>query len=215
MKKTMYAAFMFAALMMTACKSGEETKEETTAEEPKVEETTYSLVKEESKLDWTGSWVKPTEDGMKETTKNHKGFVEFSDGTVTVKEDDVMGNFTVDMTTITVTDLGEEEGKLKLEGHLRQPDFFNVKDYSTVKVDLMDIQDGNANIVIKVMGKEITTSVPVTTKTEGDKMMLKGDFTVDFSPLEMPMTQPNPEKPEEGHVSPKVDFSLNAVLKKK
>jgi polyisoprenoid-binding protein YceI len=218
MKKTIYAAFVFAALGLTACNSGEEaeTNEETQSEkvEEKVEAVKYNLVASESKVDWRAAWVAPGEDGEMQEMKDHNGYVKFSDGSVTVKGEDVSGSFTIDMTTITNEDLGEEDGKSKLEGHLKSEDFFNVSEYAKATVKLKSIEDNNANIVIGVMGMEMEETVPVKTKMEGDKMMMSGDFTIDFEKLGFKMFSPNPEKPEEGNISPKIDFTLHAVMKK-
>ena len=218
MKKTIYAAFVFAALGLTACNSSEEveTNEETQSEnvEKKVEVVEYNLVASESKVDWKGSWVAPGEDGEMQEMKNHTGHLNFSDGSVTVEGEDVSGSFTLDMTTITNEDLGEEDGKAKLEGHLKSEDFFNVSEYAKANVTLKSITDGNANIVLDVMGMKMEETVPVKTKMEGDKMMMMGDFTIDFADLGFKMFTPNPEKPEEGSISSKIDFSINIVAEK-
>lgn len=215
MKKTIYAAFVFAALGLTACNSGEEMKEESTEnKEVKVETVEYNLVASESKLDWRGVWVAPGEDGEMQEMKDHKGYVKFSEGSVTKTGEEVSGSFTIDMTTITNEDLGEEDGKTKLEGHLKSEDFFNVAKYATADVKLKSIENGDANIVINVLGMKIEESVPVMTKMKDDKMMLMGDFTIDFEKLGFKMFTPNPEKPEEGNISSKIEFSLNVVMKK-
>jgi polyisoprenoid-binding protein YceI len=218
MKKTIYAAFVFAALGLTACNSGEETatNEETQSEnvEEKVEAVKYNLVASESKIDWRGAWMAPGEDGEMQEMKAHEGHVKFSDGNLTIKGEEVSGSFTIDMTTITNEDLGEEDGKAKLEGHLKSEDFFNVAKHATADVKLKSIENGDANIVINVLGMKMEETVPVTTKMKGDKMMMMGDFTVDFEKLGFKMFSPNPEKPEEGSISSKLDFSLNVVMKK-
>lgn len=226
MKKTMYAAFVFAALGLTACK-GENTDSESDKSdnkemsEEKDMATTYQLVTEESKLGWKGSWIKPTgEDGEMEEDKFHTGTVQFTDGSMTKEGDDIMGSFTIDMTTIENTDL---DGKQKegLEMHLkgkREDDkgsFFNVEEYSKVNVAVNSIKDGKADITIDVLGTKIDETVPVETKVEGDKMMLNGKFEVDFAVLDFKMFSPNPEKPEEGHIDPNIEFNLKTTLKKK
>lgn len=215
MKKTIYAAFVFAALGLTACNSGEETIEETTEnKEEKVETVEYSLVASESKIDWKGTWVAPGEDGEMQEMKNHTGYVELSDGSLTKTGEEVSGSFIIDMTTITNEDLGEEDGKGKLEGHLKSEDFFNVSEYAKATVTLKSIEDGKANIAINVLGMEMEEVIPVMTKMEGDKMMMTGDFAIDFADLGFKMFTPNPEKPEEGSISSKLDFSLDVVMKK-
>jgi polyisoprenoid-binding protein YceI len=216
MKKTIYAAFVFASLGLTACNSGEETKEESTEnKEEKVEVVNYSLVASESKIDWRGAWIDPGEDGEMQEMKHHKGHVNLSDGNVTIKGDDVSGSFAIDMTTITNEDLSEEDGKMKFEGHMKSEDFFNVSKYAVADVKLKSVVDGEANIMINVMGMEMQQTVPVMTKMKGDKVTMSGDFTIDFADLGFKMFTPNPEKPEEGSINSKIDFSLHAVMKKK
>lgn len=216
MKKTIYAAFIFAALGLTACNSGEEKKEENTEnKEKKVETVKYELVNSESKIDWKGTWVAPGEDGEMQEMKSHQGHIKFADGTVKVQGEDISGTFAVDMTTITNEDLGEEDGKSKLEGHLASEDFFNVSKYATTDVKLKSVENGEANIVINIMGMEMEETVPVMTKMKGDKMMMTGDFAIDFAKLDFKMFSPNPEKPEEGNIDSKLDFTLDIVMKKK
>lgn len=217
MKKTIYAAFVFAALGLTACNSGEETKENTEnaeKKEEKVEAVEYNLVASESKVDWRGAWIAPGEDGEMQEMKDHTGHVKFSKGSLTKKGEEVSGSFALDMTTITNEDLGEEDGKAKLEGHLKSEDFFNVSEYATADIKLKSIENGDANIVISVLGMEMEETVPVMTKTKGDKMMMSGDFTIDFAKLDFQMFSPNPEKPEEGNIKSKIDFSLDVVMEK-
>lgn len=220
MKKTMYAAFVFAALSLTACKGestdaegGEEKKE--TVQEEKEMATTYNVVADESKIGWKGTWIAPTgEDGAMEEQKHHTGTVQITEGSVTKEGEEVMGNFVIDMTTINNTDLTEADGKPKLEGHLASEDFFNVEEYSKVNVSLNNIKDGMADITIDVMGMKMDETVAVETAKEGDKMMINGSFSIDFSALDFKMFSPNPEKPEEGHIDPNLDFNLKATLKK-
>ena len=220
MKKTIYSAFIFAALGLTACNSGEEAsaKDETQAEnkeEEKVETVEYNLVASESHVDWRGAWIAPGEDGEMQEMKHHTGNVQISEGNVTVEGEDVSGSFAIDMTTITNEDLADdEEQKAKIEGHLSSEDFFNVSEYAKTDVTLKSVENGEANIVINVLGMEMEETVPVTTKMEGDKMMMTGDFTIDFADLGFKMFSPNPEKPEEGNINSKIDFTLHAVMEK-
>lgn len=221
----MYAAFVFAALGLTACK-GEasdaeqnEDKQETAKEEKEMP-TTYNVVAEDSKLGWKGSWVAPTgEEGAMEVQKFHTGTVQVTDGSLTKDGEEITGNFVIDMTTINVTDL-EGEQKAGLESHLkgvREDDkgaFFNTDEYANVKVAVNSIKDGMADISIDVLGNKMDETVPVETSMEGDKMMLNGNFSVDFEALGFKMFSPNPEKPEEGNIDSKIEFNLKTTLSK-
>lgn len=212
MKKVAYAAFMVAALGLTSCGGSEETEEvveEVTASE-------FVLNTEETKLEWKGSWVVPTEDGGQMEAKSHNGTVSVTDGSVTVNGEETTGLFTIDMSTIDSEDLAEDSTqKANLEGHLMAPDFFNVSEFAKVNVTLNGVKDGMAMITVDILGNKMDQTVPVTTEMEGDKMMMHGEFSMDFTALNWRMTTPNPEKPEEGNVSPVVDFHLHAVLDKK
>lgn len=78
-----------------------------------------------SVIAWTG----------KKVTGQHTGTVNFKEGTLTFKDGKLTGgNFTIDMTSIAVTDLKAGEGKEKLEGHLKADDFFGTDKYATAKL---------------------------------------------------------------------------------
>jgi polyisoprenoid-binding protein YceI len=203
-----------AAFGLTSCGGAEETTEEVVVEEVTTSE--YTLNTEETKLEWKGSWVVPTEDGGEMEAKAHNGAVSVTEGMVTVNGEEVTGSFTIDMSTITNEDLAEDSVQQgNLVGHLMAPDFFNVADFANVTVALNGVKDGMAMITVDVMGNKMDQTIPVTTEMEGDKMMMHGEFPMDFTALNWRMATPNPEKPEEGNVSPVVNFHLHAVLDKK
>jgi hypothetical protein len=211
MKKAAYAAFMVAAIGLTSCGGSEETVVEegvTTVE--------YTLNTEETKLEWKGSWVKPTEDGGQMESEAHNGSVSVTEGMITITGDETTGSFIVDMSTIDNVDLAEDSTqKANLEGDLMSPDFFNVGEFSKINVSLNGVKDGMAMITLDILGNKMDQTFPVTTEMEGDKMMMHGEFPMDFTALNWRMAAPNPEKPEGGNVSPVVNFHLHAVLDKK
>ncbi|MFT7050983.1 MAG: polyisoprenoid-binding protein YceI [Psychroserpens sp.] len=88
-------------------------------------------------------------------TGSHEGNITLNDGSLIFENDKLVGgNFSIDMTSITVTDLEAGQGKEKLEGHLKSDDFFGIKNHP------------NASFVI--------------TKVEGEKGAYKvtGDLTI-------------------------------------
>jgi polyisoprenoid-binding protein YceI len=211
MKKAVYAAFMVAALGLTSCGGAEEVEvvEEVTASE-------YTINTEETKLEWKGSWVVPTEEGGQMEVSSHNGSISVTEGMVAVNGEEVTGSFTIDMSTIDNEDLADNADKKgDLEGHLMTPDFFNVSEYAKVNVMLNGVKDGMAMITVDIMGNKMDQTVPVSTEMNGDKMMMHGEFSMDFTALNWRMATPDPEKPEGGNVSPVVDFHLHAVLDKK
>jgi len=79
----------------------------------------------ESKINWTG----------KKVTGEHKGTLNLSDGFLVFDGDKITsGEFTVDMTSLQVTDLEAGKGKEKLEGHLSSDDFFSTANHKTAKL---------------------------------------------------------------------------------
>lgn len=94
-----------------------------------------------SKMTWVG----------KKVTGEHSGTVNLRDGVLTFKGKELTGgSFTVDMTSITVTDLKAGEGKEKLEGHLKNNDFFGVDKYDTATLAITSATPkGNGTYAIK------------------------------------------------------------------
>ena len=108
----------------------------------------FSANAQEKKIDVSKStvhWV------GKKVTGQHSGTIAFESGTLIFKKGDLTGgNFTVNMNSITVTDLKAGEGKEKLEGHLKADDFFGTEKYPTAK------------LVIKTIGKQANNIYSVT-----------------------------------------------------
>ena len=109
-----------------------------------------------SKIMWSGSKVAGT----------HTGTLNVSNGKVKVNNGKVTGgSFTIDMASLTDTDLEAGQGKEKLEGHLKSPDFFDVATYPTAKFDITKIaglandENGNTlvygNLTLKDVSKEV------------------------------------------------------------
>ncbi len=170
-----------AVLMMAAvsCKNQNEVEateatEEATATEAAV---VYNVDTEASTIDWKGSKI----------GGEHYGIINLSDGVVSVNGETLeSGEFTIDMTSIQVQDITEEEGAASLKAHLegtvegKETDFFNTPEYPTATFVVTGL-NGNmleGNLTLKDVTKNV--SFPVTVAYEGDKMMLTSEeFTID------------------------------------
>ncbi|WP_318640779.1 YceI family protein [Flavobacterium ardleyense] len=87
--------------------------------------TTTTLVAQTKTINTAKSQIKWV--GEKVTGK-HEGTVNLSSGTLILdKQKIVGGTFTIAMPTLTVTDLTADQGKAKLEGHLKSEDFFDTE----------------------------------------------------------------------------------------
>jgi polyisoprenoid-binding protein YceI len=108
----------------------------------------------------------------KKVTGEHSGTVNFKDGAVVLKGKKLVGgSFTVDMTSLTSTDLtGEYQGKLN--GHLKADDFFGTDKFPTAKLVIKtigakskDVYTATADLTIKGITKPVTFDIAVDGNT--------------------------------------------------
>jgi len=175
--------FSFVAMTFIACKDGQ--KETTPSQEKEVamassEAVTYIVDLEKSVIKWTGN--KPT--------GTHNGTVKIASGSVSANGMKLeTGKFTIDMNSITDTDL---DGKMKanLEAHLKgtvegkEGDFFNVTQFPTSNFVLTNVMGENENAIIagNLTIKEKTHNIefPAEISYTEDGMVLKSlPFTID------------------------------------
>ena len=105
----------------------------------------------------------------KKVTGQHNGTVNLKEGTLKFDGKKLTGGaFSVDMNSITVTDLKANEGKEKLEGHLKADDFFGVEKFPTAKLVFKTItpkQNGvyviTADLTIKNKTNPVTFNMTV------------------------------------------------------
>jgi polyisoprenoid-binding protein YceI len=107
----------------------------------------------------------------KKVTGEHSGSVNFKDGALVFKGKKIVGGkFTVDMTSLTATDLtGEYLGKLN--GHLKSEDFFGTEKYPTATLVFKKIGTTADATVYKITAdltiKGITNPVEFDLKVSG------------------------------------------------
>ena len=108
---------------------------------------------QKSNISWVG----------KKVTGQHEGTVNLQEGALIFKGKKLTGgNFTVNMNSITVTDLREDQGKVKLEGHLKADDFFGTDKYPTAALNFKKVTanaDNSYNVVADMTLKGITKPV--------------------------------------------------------
>lgn len=149
MKKTMLTLALVSFIAFTSCKK--ENTNETTTETMEVTEVetnpNFTVDTGSSIINWTGA--KPT--------GTHTGTISLKEGSFEVTDGKVTGGeFTIDMTTINVTDL-EGDKKNDLEMHLKGTGenaetvdhFFNVNAHPTSNFKIVTIDDVNGAYFIK------------------------------------------------------------------
>lgn len=163
MKKVILSLLVVASVL-TACKENKKEKTEvkkavevkaTTISELNNVDTTVSV------LNWKGN--KPT--------GSHDGTVVLKSGGLLVENGKLtQGEFIIDMNSIKNVDMAGSDGAGKIEGHLKNADFFDVTLYPTAKFVITKVEEIEAklsvtgNLTIKNVTKSIT--IPATISTE-------------------------------------------------
>jgi polyisoprenoid-binding protein YceI len=115
----------------------------------------YTIDSTSSSVVWTGQKV---------TGSSHTGTVTIKEGGLQVSNGQISGGkFTIDMTTITTTDLSGGMAK-KLDGHLNSEDFFATEKHKTANLSIKSV-DGDkvtADLTIKGITNEVTFPATVT-----------------------------------------------------
>lgn len=178
MKKSILAIALI-AITAVSCKTEKNkvTANEEVKEVKKVENVinSYKANVAESTVTWKGN--KPT--------GSHNGVVSITTGVFDIENGIVKaGEFVIDMNSISCTDLEAGNGKEKLEGHLKNEDFFDVTKFPTAKfvVTSSETKDGKLNITgnLTLRGTTKSITIPATvTETEGVVTFKSDVFSID------------------------------------
>ncbi len=152
MAKLKFLTFILLAVISTAL----------TAQTKKIDPTKCTI-------NWTG----------KKVTGQHTGTINLKDGALVFKNNKLKGgSFTVDMTSLTDTDM-QGEYQTKLNDHLKSEDFFGTAKFPVAKMDFTKISDkGNgkysvtADLTIKNIKKPVTFEVQVKGNTASGKIVI-------------------------------------------
>jgi polyisoprenoid-binding protein YceI len=171
MKKSLLSLAIIALISLSSCKKeATENAETTTETEVTGVSGTFNVDTSMSVIDWIGS--KPA--------GKHTGTISLSNGSFEITDGSITGgNFTIDMNSITVTDL-EGEDKMKLETHLKgtgekesEDHFFNVTKFPTGNFKMLSAEPESGAyfvkgiLTLKEISKEINFAAEITiTDTE-------------------------------------------------
>jgi polyisoprenoid-binding protein YceI len=207
MKKVVILGLFAMPLFFASCGGGEADADTTDAdstvvnEEVEVIEATYGVDTTASVINWNN---------FEGTEVDHSGTVNVLNGSMDITTTNGVGvitaaNLTVDMNSI-------QEGSEKLEGHLKNEDFFDVNQFATTTFAFdrheNDMIYGTATIV----GKEVAVEAPATVTVDGDNATVEvGEFKIDFAALEMPFFIADVEMPVEEQHDPMIGFSATIV----
>jgi polyisoprenoid-binding protein YceI len=147
----------------------------------KTESVTYTANTENSQINWVGYKV----------TGKHSGTIALKEGALNFEGEKLVGGgFTIDMTSLTVTDL---DGKMKdkLEGHLKSADFFGIENHPTASFAITKVAARDANGGYKISGdltiKGISNPIKFNAVVSADDNSKKAtaDITIDRSEFDI------------------------------
>lgn len=144
--------------------------------QPQLAKKSYKVNTTDSNVVWTGEKV----------LGSHTGNVSLKDGEFILEDNQLVGGgFTVDMTSMTNTDLDDEGSQNKLMGHLKSDDFFGVEKYPTADFKITNVVSrGKAgdyritgDMTIKGHTEEIRFNA--TLNPDGEKLKGLANITID------------------------------------
>ena len=198
MKKIVLSCAVILALTVASCKNNNANAEQ--AVEQAADQAAAAVEKAATAVMVSGTYtVEPSsvvEWVGKKPTGQHTGTIGLQSGSLTLDNGKVTGDFTIDMNSITVTDITEADGKLDLEAHLKgtgkedgADHFFNVKTYPTGTFKLTSFDGANVTGDLTLKGKTKTISFPATLTITDNEVTLKSkpfeinrvDFGVNYA----------------------------------
>tara|TARA_A100001388_G_C28758162_1_gene496152 strand:- start:1204 stop:1809 length:606 start_codon:yes stop_codon:yes gene_type:complete len=169
MKKLLY---LFVAITTFACNTT--TKKEEKKSDVAVQDTALSFNLENSNIKWIGTEL---------TSKTHYGSLKLTQADLVIVDSKITsGEFTVDMTSLSVEDL-EGKSKERLEGHLSSDDFFSIEKFQTASLKILDsnsLENGSFNVNGELTIKDITHPIEFTI-TKIDDNNYNANLTFDRS----------------------------------
>lgn len=143
---------------------------------------TYTVIASESEVGFAGK--KPLIDGYINT-----GSIGVSEGTITVAGEEATGQFTVDMTTLSVSATPVKPGQENaLEGHLQSERWFDVATYPTAVFAITSVgpradseqtftYDVTGDLTLKGQTNEVT--FPAQIYQSNDRLVAMGEVAID------------------------------------
>ncbi len=176
MNKTMTLfMILLVGMLVTSCQNAPKGVEATTKAAAAVKKALPAAktfkVKAGSQVMWTGSKI----------GGQHMGTLNITEGSVSTQAGKVTsGKFTIDMNSLTCTDLKAGEGKEKLEGHLKSADFFDTAKSPTATFVITEAGGGNitGNLTMKGITKSVTFPSAVIVSPQGVSVTTP-DFSID------------------------------------
>lgn len=173
-------AFSVGSIALTSCGNDKPLTSEANEVVTTTDGQPFNIDTTTSKVEWKGYKV------VKSENTSHFGDIKFESGELTIKDGTLeSGKFVVDMNSLANRDITDDQEKAaKLDGHLKNEDFFEVEKFPTAsyeitKVSSLEEGDYNTllegNLTIKGITKPVQFKANV--KVEDDKASIKTEPT--------------------------------------
>lgn len=167
LSKILVSTAVIAAVSLASCGKDKPLASESSEITTTKEGNTYELDTLNSRVEWKGFKV------VKTDNTSHFGTIKFESGEVTVKDGKLeSGKFVADMNSLTSVDLKDDaEQLLKLNGHLKSGDFFEVEKFPTSSFEITKVDENstgdyntaiNGNLTIKGITKPVKFNANVS-----------------------------------------------------
>lgn len=128
-----------------------------------------------SSVKWIGEYIF--------SFSGHNGFINFTEGHF-IKTGDIItgGEFTIDMNSITNTDIKTKRANNNLVNHLKDPDFFDVKKHPLAKLIITSVEyfkDKSMRIHANLTLKGITNPIRINATPNYQEKSLTTKFKID------------------------------------
>ncbi|HOA37940.1 MAG TPA: YceI family protein [Flavihumibacter sp.] len=196
------------AFVASACNNGTHSEEAKTTEKQEAavaSGASYSIDTAASKVEWTGT--KPV--------GAHHGTLKISEGSFSAEAGNLTaGAFTIDINSLNNLDMKAGDGKEKLEGHLKSPDFFDAAKYPTAKfviTSVSPLSDStgthqiNGNLTLKDSTKNV--SFPAKISIADNAVKATADFSIDRT--QWGLFYGNDKSLGDKFIRPEVDIKLD------
>ena len=213
MKKISTILMLVAVIFITSCNNDskkdelvEPTTETNVDEKAKIEEKEYVISNSESIVKWSAQGV----------GHGHVGNVNIVAGKLKIENGVVPnGKITIDLRSMTCTDIKDAGENKDLIDHLKGADFFNVAEFPTASlefIDATDMKNVKANMTIKDKTEEII--FPITISQENGKVILSSKLKIDRTKFGITYNSTNFfENLKDRAISDEINFEIKLIAK--
>lgn len=203
-----------AALFVISCQNAPKADKAETAEKQVAASATgkvYNIDTTNSIVGWLGT--KPV--------GQHNGTFKIDNGSLTIADGQIVaGKFIININSLTDLDMKPGDGKEKIEGHLKSPDFFDVQKYpnATFEITKVEALQNDSTATHKISGnltlKDSTKNVTFPAKIVVAENTINASANFNIDRTQWGMHYGNDKSLGDKFVRPEVNLQLKIVANK-